>query len=78
METHVCVFQTARALATRLPDSVYVPADATCSRAEQSWRIGLSLCERAGAIVTTTETCVFDLLGRAGSDDFKALSKLIK
>ena len=33
---------------------------------------------RAGAIITSTEACVFDLLGRAGSDEFRALSKVIK
>jgi len=34
--------------------------------------------DRAGAIVTSTEVCVFDLLERAGSDEFKLLSKAIK
>jgi nicotinamidase-related amidase len=77
METHVCVYQTVRAIAAR-DDEVYVVADAACSRTKASWRIGLQLCARAGAIVTTTEACVFDLLERAGSDDFKALSKLVK
>ena len=33
---------------------------------------------RAGAVITGTETCVFDLLGRAGSDEFRALAKVIK
>jgi nicotinamidase-related amidase len=77
METHVCVYQTARGLVQR-GDAVHVVADAACSRTKQSWQIGLGLCERAGAIVTTTEACVFDLLERAGSEDFKALSKLVK
>jgi len=77
METHVCVYQTARGLVAR-GAQVHVPADAACSRTDESRRIGLDLCSRAGAIVTTTEACVFDLLERAGSDDFKALSKLVK
>jgi nicotinamidase-related amidase len=77
METHVCVYQTVRDLALR-GGAVHVVADAVCSRAKASWRIGLGLAERAGAIPTTTEVTVFDLLGRAGGDDFKALSKLIK
>ena len=77
METHVCVYQTARDLAARGAE-VHVVADAVCSRARPNWKIGLELAARAGAIVTSTEVAVFDLLERAGTDDFKALSKLIK
>ena len=77
MEAHICVYQTARGLVNR-GYQVHVAADAICSRAKLSWEIGLSLVERAGAIVTTTEAAVFDLLGRAGTDEFRALSKLIK
>lgn len=77
MEAHVCVYQTVRDLALR-GAAVHVAADAVCSRTKANWRLGLGLAERAGAIPTSTEVCVFDLLGRAGGDDFKALSKLIK
>jgi nicotinamidase-related amidase len=77
METHVCVWQTVRGLTER-GCRVQVPVDAVASRNKQNWRVGLDLCERAGAVVTSTETVVFDLLKRAGGDDFRALSKLIK
>jgi nicotinamidase-related amidase len=77
METHVCVFQTVRSLCDR-GFSVHVPIDAVCSRTEANRRIGLDLCARAGAVLTSTETVIFDLLERAGTDDFKALSKLVK
>jgi nicotinamidase-related amidase len=77
METHVCVYQTVRDLVAR-GTAVHVVADAVCSRAEANWRIGLDLAARAGAIPTSTEVCVFDLLGRAGSEEFKALSKAIR
>ncbi len=77
MEAHVCVYQSARDLALRGP-AVHVVADAVCSRTKANWKLGLGLAERAGAIVTSTEVCVFDLLGRAGSDEFRALSKAIK
>jgi nicotinamidase-related amidase len=77
MEAHVCVYQTARGLVARGYD-VHVPADAICSRAKANWQVALGLLERSGAIVTATETCVFDLLERAGGDDFKALSKAMK
>lgn len=77
METHVCVYQTARDLVARGWD-VHVCADAVCSRTGLNWELGLGLMKRAGAILTSTEASVFDLLHRAGSDEFRALSKLIK
>lgn len=77
MEAHVCVYQTARDLVAR-GYAVHVPVDAVSSRTETNRRVGLDLIERAGAIPTSTEVCVFDLLGRAGTDEFKALSRLIK
>jgi len=77
MEAHVCVFQTARELVQR-GYATYVVADAVTSRREDNRQIGLSLCERAGAVVTATETVAFDLVERAGSDAFKAISKLVR
>ena len=77
MEAHVCVFQTARELVKR-GYAAHVVADAVASRTEENRALGLALAERAGAVVTGTETVVFDLLGRAGTDAFKAVSKLVK
>jgi nicotinamidase-related amidase len=77
METHICVFQTARELARR-GYTVHVAADAVASRREENRALGLTLCERAGAYATPTETIVFDWLGRAGTDAFKAISKLVR
>ena len=77
METHVCVYQTLRGLVAR-GYQAHVVADAVSSRTKANWKIGLGLAERAGAIVTSTEVCVFDLLERAGSDEFKVLSKAIR
>jgi len=77
METHVCVWQTVRDLRGR-GAGVHVLADAVSSRTDGNWRVGLDLARAAGAIVSSTETAVFDLLREAGGEDFKALSKLIK
>lgn len=77
METHVCVFQTVRDLVKK-PLTVHVPIDAVASRREDHRETGLALCERAGAIRTTTESIVFDWLKQAGSDEFRAISKLLK
>jgi nicotinamidase-related amidase len=77
METHVCVYQTARGLVAR-GAKVHVPADAVASRSRENRNIGMGLIERAGGVPTSTETVMFDLLGRAGGEDFKYLSKLVK
>jgi nicotinamidase-related amidase len=77
MEAHVCVYQSARDLVGR-GWAVHVCADAICSRTGLNWELGVRLIERAGAIISSTEVCVFDLLGRAGSDEFRALSRAIK
>ena len=77
METHVCIYQTSRDLVGR-GWQVHVAADAVCSRTKANWRIGMSLIERAGAVPTSTEVCVFDLLERAGTEEFKALSRAIR
>ena len=77
METHVCVFQSVRGLLAE-GRAVHVVADACLSRRDENWKIGLDLCARAGAVVTSTEVALFDLLGRAGTDDFRALSKLVR
>lgn len=77
MEAHVCVLQTARDLAAR-GATAHVPRDAVISRSEDNLRAGLEVAERAGAVVTSTEIVVFDALGRAGTEDFKAMSKLVR
>ena len=40
--------------------------------------LALALIDRAGGVPTSTETVLFDLLARAGTDDFRALSKLVR
>lgn len=77
MESHVCVFQSARELVRR-GHTTYVITDAVTSRTEENRRAGIALCEKAGAIPTVTESVAFDWVGRAGTDAFKAVSKLVK
>ena len=77
MEAHVCVFQTVRDL-LRGGFSVFVAQDAVLSRSEANREVGLRLCEKAGATLTSTETVLFDLLGVAGTPEFKELTALIK
>jgi nicotinamidase-related amidase len=77
METHVCVFQTARDLAER-GLTPYLCADALLSRTEGDRQVGLELGRGAGAVVTSVEAALFDLLGRAGTAEFKAISAAVK
>jgi nicotinamidase-related amidase len=77
METHVCVFQTARDL-VGLGYEVHVCADAVSSRTEEHRVRGLDLCRQAGAVVTTAETAIFDLLQQAATPEFKAVSPWVK
>jgi len=77
MEAHVCVFQTVRDL-LRGGFSVFIAQDAVVSRTEANREVGLRLCERAGAVLSSTEAILFDLLGVAGTPEFKELTALIK
>ena len=77
MESHVCVFQTTRELVKR-GYATHVVADAVASRTEENRHLGLGLCVMAGATVTATEAAVFDLLERAGTEEFRAISKLLR
>jgi nicotinamidase-related amidase len=77
MESHVCVYQTVRDLVAR-GAAVHVAADAVISRTRENRAIGLDLVAKAGGVVTSTEVVVFDALHRAGSEEFRAMSKLVR
>lgn len=77
METHVCVFQTLRDLADRKVQA-YLLADASMSRTEEDKRIGIELAKEVGTVVTSVETALFDLLKKAGTAEFKAVSAAVK
>jgi nicotinamidase-related amidase len=76
IEAHVCVSQTVHDLLDRGIE-VHVPADAVGSRHEVDYERGLERMERAGAVVSTVEAALFELLERAGTPEFKAVQKLI-
>lgn len=76
IETHVCVSQTVHDLLDRGVE-VHVPADAVGSRHEIDYERGLERMERAGAVVGTVEASLFELLGRAGTPEFKSVQALI-
>jgi nicotinamidase-related amidase len=76
IETHVCVSQTVHDLLEQGVE-VHVPADAVGSRHLLDYERGLERLERAGAVVTTVESALFELLERAGTPEFKQVQRLI-
>jgi isochorismate hydrolase len=76
IEAHICVYQTVRALARS--HVVHVVRDAVASRTLENYETGLELSEAAGAIVTSTETVLFDLVEKAGTEEFKTISRLVR
>lgn len=77
METHVCVYLTALGL---LKNGFYpfVVSDAVISRESFHYKNGLQLASQAGAVVTNTETLLFQLMVESGSKTFKKISSLLK
>lgn len=77
METHVCLYQTGLDLLDA-GYRVFVPQDACSSRSRANWRTGLDLLTKAGAVVTSTETVMFQALRQAGTPAFKTLQPWLR
>jgi nicotinamidase-related amidase len=77
IEAHVCVLQTAVDLA-QAGFATYVVADAVASRKAQSAELAFTRMNAVGVQVINTEMAVFELMGKAGTPAFKALSQLIR
>jgi nicotinamidase-related amidase len=77
IETHVCVAQTVADLLDAGVD-VQVATDAVSSRTAANRRAGLAKMEATGAMLTSTEMALFELLGRAGTPEFKEVQALVK
>lgn len=77
IESHVCVSQTAEDLLTD-GRVVHVARDAVSSRTAENRELGLHKMERAGAVVTSVEAALFELLRAAGTPQFKEIQRLVK
>jgi nicotinamidase-related amidase len=77
METHICVMQTALG-ALREGYLVHVASDAVSSRTELNWRIGLDRMRAAGAILSSTEMMIYELLRSSGAPAFRELLPYLK
>jgi nicotinamidase-related amidase len=77
IEAHVCVLKTALEAAARNYEA-HVVADATSSRTEESKILALERLRQSGVFVASTEMILFQLMDRAGTDEFRAISRLVK
>ena len=77
MEAHVCVYQTVIGL---LDDGyhVHLVRDAICSRNKTDYLTGVANSAQAGAVITTAETVLFQMLQKSTHEQFRAVSKLVK
>jgi nicotinamidase-related amidase len=77
IEAHVCVTQTCLDLLDQ-EMRVFIAADAVSSRTQENYRLGVERMAAAGAVVASTEMVLFELLGEAGTAEFKQILKLVK
>ena len=76
VEAHICVAQTA--LQGVADYTVHVVSDATSSRDRDNWKVAIKRMRRAGAVITSTEMVMYELMGRAGTDEFREVLPLVK
>jgi nicotinamidase-related amidase len=77
MEAHICVMQTVLA-ALDQGYIVHVAADAVGSRTELNWKLGLDRMRDAGAVISSTEMAMYELLRGSGTAAFKQMLPYIK
>lgn len=77
IETHICVTQTTLDLLA-LGHRVYIPVDGVSSINPEERGIALARLRDAGAVVTSSESLLFEILGDAGHEAFRAVSGLVK
>ncbi|MDE2127099.1 MAG: isochorismatase family protein [Armatimonadetes bacterium] len=77
IETHICVSQTAHDLLA-LGYEVHVAGDAVSSRAKLNWRLGLQKMAASGAVITSAEAAVYEVMERAGTPEFKRVIPFVK
>ncbi|MER3402511.1 MAG: hydrolase [Armatimonadota bacterium] len=77
IEGHICILQTAVDL-INAGYAVHVPCDAVASRNKRDWKYALYRLQRAGAIVTSTESAIYEWLREAGTDSFRQVLSLLK
>ena len=77
MEAHICVMQTALG-ALNEGYLVHVATDAIGSRVRWNWDIGIDRMRAAGAVISSTEMMIYELLRSSGSAQFKQMLPYLK
>jgi nicotinamidase-related amidase len=77
VESHICVAQTVLG-ALEKGYEVHLASDAVGSRTEENSRVGLSRMERAGALLSSAEMAIYELLGRSDGEAFKKMLPYLK
>ena len=83
METHICVTQTVLGALTK-GYAVHVASDACGSRPSTgedkawNWRVGLERMRDAGAVISSTEMAIYELLRGSGGAEFKQMLQYLK
>ncbi len=78
IETHICVLATALDLQEKYNLNVVIAADSCGSRSRDNHSLALEAMRSAGCFVVPSETVIYQLLGKAGTPQFKALLPLFK
>lgn len=76
IEAHICVAQTALWAHPRF--NVHVVSDAISSRSPDNLSVAVERLRGGGVTITSTEMVIYELLGQAGTDEFRAMLPLIK
>jgi len=77
IETHVCVYQTVTDLLAAGYD-VTIVADAMSSRTAENRDIAIRRMVTEGARLSSTEMVLFELTVNSGTDEFRAIARLVK
>ncbi len=77
IETHICVNQTVHDALLR-GYQVHVISDALGTRFPHDHQVGMEKMRDAGAIITTSEMAIYEIVERADTEEFKEVLKLVK
>ncbi|MCF0230604.1 MAG: isochorismatase family protein, partial [Parasporobacterium sp.] len=77
IESHICVQQTVEQLLVE-GYNVYVAADCCSSRSQNDYLWATERMEKAGAVMTTYESILYELVKDSKAEGFKEISKIVK
>jgi nicotinamidase-related amidase len=72
IESHICVTQTALGALER-GYNVHVASDAVSARTPWNWQVGLDRMKQAGAVISSTEMAIYEVMKRSDLTEFKAM-----